>query len=123
MVYQEQGAHHSERMAHPLSENRLPDTISNYQYTNFEAEYKIARFLEEDSYDIDITNQTISIKDKEIFKHINTPRSSVDGRTPIYLINYDYVDETRESIIDLKTKFTPVLKDYMLRILTKGSVI
>lgn len=99
------------------------DITCSYQYTDYRAEYRIARFLDLDSYEVDISNQRISFLDKEILKYLQVPHSTLDGRTPFYLVNYDYVAETREDISDLGSKFTPVLKDYVLRILTKGNIV
>ena len=97
--------------------------LADYQYTDYRAEYRIARLLELDSYEVDMTNRTISILDKEILKRMQTPHATLDGHAPLYLVNYDYVEETREDIEDLQDKFTPVLKDYSLKILTKGRAV
>ena len=95
----------------------------DYQYTDYRAEYRIARFVDLDSYEVDMTNRTVTILDKEILKRMQIPLSTYNGHPPLYLINYDYVKETREDISDLQDKFTPVLKDYSLRILTKGRIV
>lgn len=94
----------------------------DYQYTDFRAEYKIARLLDSDTYDIDITRQTVTFKDSEILKFLQIPHSGILNISPYYLINYDYVAETRENITELQTRFSPVIKDYALRVLTKGTV-
>lgn len=96
---------------------------ASYQYTDYRAEYKIARLMETSAYEVDITNNVIRIKDNEVLKHLLLPKAGMDSRPPLYLVNYDYVDETREDISDLASRFSPVLKDYVLRILTKGSII
>ena len=110
----------------PINEGNISATYyqiqADFQYADYRAEYKIARLLDLNSYNVDVTNQRVVIKDSEILKHMQTPHSSLDGRTPLYLVNYDYVVETKEDVGSLAPKFSPVLKDYALRVLTKGSI-
>lgn len=96
---------------------------ATFQFTDFRAEYRIARQLDLDAYEVDITNQRVTILDKEILKHLMLPHGAMDNRKPLYLVNYDYVAETREDISDLGAKFSPVLKDFALRVITKGKAI
>lgn len=95
---------------------------AGYQYTNFQAEYKIARVLDPLYYDIDVQNKTIVIKDEEILTINVLPRASLQSDTIYYQVNYDYVQETREDIADLKNYFSPLVKDYALKILTKSNI-
>lgn len=117
------GRIYTQRPINPTGTLIVWGITADYQYTDYRAEYRIARFMPTENYKVDITNNTITFKDSAILKHLQTPHSGMDSRPPLYLVNYDYVDETREDIGDLADKFSPVLKDYSLRILTKGSVI
>ena len=92
--------------------------IANYDYTDYRVEYKIARLVPTDHYEIDMTNRSIKLKENEVLKM----QGGANKETKSYTINYDYVGETRETIKDLKGLFTPVLKDYALKILTKGKM-
>jgi len=94
----------------------------NYDHTDFRAEYKIARLLDPKNYDVDITNQSITIKDSEILKHLVIPHGRLDSRTPYYLVNYDYVAQTREDVEALRDYFSPIIKDYALKVLTKSRI-
>ena len=94
----------------------------NYSYVDFRVEYRIARMLDPKSYDVDITNFSVTLKDSEILKQKDIPKSSILDDTAYYLVNYDFISETRESVTELKDFFTPVIKDYVLRVLTKGNV-
>jgi len=94
----------------------------DYDHTDFRAEYRIARILDSESYDVDITNKSVTIKDNEILKHLLIPHGRMDSRMPYYLVNYDYVAETREKIAELKDYFSPIIKDYALKVLTKGRI-
>jgi hypothetical protein len=93
-----------------------------YDHIDLRAEYRIARLLDPRGYDIDIVNQTVTFKDSEILKYFNIPHGSISSRAPTYLVNYDYVGETRESVEELKDSFSPTIKDYALRVLTKGKI-
>jgi hypothetical protein len=92
----------------------------SYRYSNYTASYRIAREVDSKHYEVDTASQQISIKDGEFFRHLETPKTTQAGRAPFYLINYDYVSETRDDIQNLKDHFTPVVKDYVLKILKKG---
>jgi hypothetical protein len=112
----------TQRSVNPSSDGTYGLT-ADFQYTDYRAEYKIARLLSRDSYKVDITNATVTILDKEVLKRVSLPHIFLDNRTPLYLINYDYVAETRENITELQPKFSPVLKDFALRIITKGKAL
>jgi len=94
----------------------------NYKYTDYRAEYKIARLLAPSSYKLDVTTRTIRITDKEILDRLTLPQGGLDSSQSYYLVNYEYVAETREDVEELKDFFSPVVKDYALRVLTKGNV-
>lgn len=91
---------------------------ASYSYTDYEAEYRIARSLDPNGYDVDIVNKTVTIKDNEVLKRALMPNSGNN----YYIVNYDYVGETRENIGELKESFSPVIKDYALRVVTKGKI-
>jgi hypothetical protein len=94
--------------------------FATYDFTDFRAEYKIARLLDKSSYDIDVVDATITFKDSEILKYQQLPKGYVFDGPRYYLVNYDYVSTTREDIEDLQPSFSPVIKDFSLRVLTKG---
>lgn len=116
------GRIHTQRPINP-DNNGSYAIEATFQYTDYRAEYRIARQLDLDSFEVDVTNQTVTILDKEVLKHLQIPRSSLGNKPPLYMVNYDYIAESREDIADLRTRFTPVLKDYALRVITKGKII
>lgn len=93
-----------------------------YEYTDYRAEYRIARLLEREHYQIDITNRIVTINDGEIITRFLTPKTGINFITPFYLVSYEHVSETREDIGALKDFFSPVIKDYALKILNKGKI-
>ena len=102
-------------VSHPVAASKI--TFS-YQWVNFQAKYTIGRTLKLNTdYAVDIPNRKIAIKDKEFLENMNISHMTRSGRAGYYLVNYDYVSESRESIEELKNHFTPVVKDYVLKIL------
>jgi hypothetical protein len=97
--------------------------VANYQYTDYRAEYNIARVVPAGSYEINRTDRTVRIKDSEALNRAGIPRERLGEQLPYYQITYDYVSVTRENIEDLKDYFSPVLKDYVLKVITKDKLI
>jgi hypothetical protein len=94
----------------------------DYNFVDFRAEYAIARRLDEIDYDVDITTNEIAIKDREVLGFLVIPKGGLAEKVPYYVVNYDYVAETREDIGQLKDFFSPIVKDYALKVLTKGRI-
>ena len=90
----------------------------NYSYTDYRAEYRIFRPLDSTSYSVDLINRTVTIKDSEVLKRAQI----LHGGNDFYIVNYDYVSETREDVESLKESFSPMIKDYSLKIITKGNI-
>ena len=78
----------------------------------------MARIVEDWNYN-NIDN-TIQIGPAEI-KNLQSLMKASDEKT--YLINYDYVSKTREDIESLATYFTPIIKDYALKFITKSGLL
>lgn len=95
----------------------------DYQYTHYEVKYRIARRVDQKDYTVDITNNRLLLKEYEVLKHFATPRPTRDIITPYYLVNYDYVSEARENVEELAPYFTPIVKDYLLKLLPKGKLL
>lgn len=100
----------------------ITDIEVNYEYTDYRAKYHIARILDPRSYEVDITNHTVTINDNEIMRRALMPHKRLDERAPYYLVNYDYVSESREDIESLQPYYSPIVQDYALKILTKGRI-
>lgn len=96
---------------------------ASYEYTDYRAEYRIARLVDPKNYKVDILARKITIKDEEVFQRASLPYRRPDGVSAQYLVSYDYVAETREDVQDLKDYFSPILKDYALKIITKGRLL
>jgi len=92
---------------------------ANYQYTDYRVKHKIVRRVDPDHYEVDYEKDIVTIKDEEILKRELFPDTGLSH----YQISYDSIVESREDIAELRDYFTPVLKDYNLKILTKDSLV
>ena len=106
-------------LSHPYGDTSIS---CSYSHTTYEALYRIARKINPKGYEVDIHNKQITIKDSEFFKYLEVPSTTQSGKAAYYLINYDYVKETRENVEELKDYFTPVVKEYILKFLKKGII-
>lgn len=95
----------------------------SYKYTDYRVSYKIARRIPPEDYQVDVVNNIIRISDEEILDKRSIPKDSTVGSELYYQVDYDYVGEEREDITDLISHFSPVLKDYSLKVITKGKLI
>lgn len=99
------------------------DLLATYQYTDYRAEYNIARVVPPSSYIINRTDRLIKIKDLEILKRNSIPHGRIHEQLSFYQVTYDYVSQTRNSVEALRDYFTPVLKDYVLKTIPKRNLI
>jgi hypothetical protein len=95
------------------------DLTVGYQYTDYRAEYRIARYLPSDNFSVDYAAHIVTIKPEEILQRMLMPSLG----NSYYQVNYDYMITSEEKISELKDYFSPVLKDYMLKIMTKGKLL
>lgn len=115
------GRIHLQRKLDPNATSAWRLTV-DYSHVDFRAEYAIARRLDPDDYDVDITSNQITIKEREVLSHVILPRGQLSENRSYYMVNYDYVADTREDVNELKDFFSPIIKDYAIKVLTKGKI-
>lgn len=101
-----------------------PNLTLDYEYTNFMVEYDIAREIND--WEFDENKNIVQIKDSEILKNQHRPQTISPGGetiTKYYQVSYKYVSASREDIDQLEKYFTPVLKDYALKIIPKSKLV
>ena len=96
--------------------------LISYEFADFKAQYRVARLLPNTAYDIDFFRKTLTLNATEILRHVELPRSFY-GKPPFYLVNYDIITENRESVEELTEFYTPVIKDYALKLITKDRLL
>ena len=80
-------------------------------------------FLSPSQFTVDMVGKKITINDAAILERVNTP--SVGGQATnipeqLYRINYQTFMNLGATAAELEPYFSPVLKDYVLKVLTKN---
>jgi len=96
----------------------------DYEYTDYRVKYDIARLVNADDWDHDNDTNKITIKDREIMKNLAVRQTGAEGAAKrYYQVSYQYIEEPRDNVTNLEPYFTPVLKDYALKVVTKSRLI
>jgi len=99
--------------------------VAYCEYTNYSICYHIAREVSLTDWEYDSIDNKIAIKDNEILKLNRIPQiASVNSTSDrYYQISYRYIKRSREAIDELEPYFSPVLKNYALKIITKSGLL
>lgn len=104
----------------------VPSGITlDFEFAKFLVKYPIARAVPEEDFQVNEEDATVTLSDREILKRSQIS-SAVDKAVltrDTYQILYNFVDENREDLTALEPHFSPILKEYALRVLTKGNLI
>lgn len=93
-----------------------------YNYSHYEMSYPIVRTLSPNAFSFDPKTNAITFNDTEAFLGaVNTLRHP-DGRARQYIALYSTPADKEVDITGLKDYFSPILYDYVLKILTKGNL-
>lgn len=92
-----------------------------YQYTNFVVNYPIARKINDN--DFTFNNGIVTISEREILLRNNLNSVSGSTQSNFYQIVFDSFVDTKTDIIDMEPFFTPVLKDYAIKIIPEGALL
>lgn len=95
----------------------------DYQYSNYLISYPIARVVPEEDVEVDIQTKKITLSDREILRRVQIPVGQ--GGTGIgntYQVLYNYPLSSRAGISELEPYFTPILKEYILKVLPKSKI-
>jgi hypothetical protein len=95
------------------------------EYTNYSICYHIAREVVLTDWEYNDIDNKIIIKDNEILKVNRIPQSAPVNPTSnrYYQVSYRYVETSREAVSELEPYFSPVLKNYALKITTKSGLL
>lgn len=98
-----------------------------HNYSNYRMKYDIARLVPSDDWEFDASSKKITIQDREILRNLRTPQSvgvaSSVGGSKYYQAAYQYVKSGRPDVTALEPYFSPVLKDYALKIITRNRLV
>ena len=96
---------------------------ATYNYTNYTITYNAARLIPSTDWEYDVTNNKVTIADREVLSNLDlpaTPGTGGVGTTKFYEVVYRYVKSVRENISELEPFYTPILKDYVLKVIPKS---
>jgi len=99
-----------------IDSDYITDVSIEGEYTDYRAEYPIARLVNPKNYSADyFTGEVKFINTEELFI-----KQSVSRQSEVkYQVSYDYVSQSRQDIGEIKDYFSPVLKDYAIKIQPK----
>lgn len=114
------------RMGNVYTYDSTPSgTTADYQYSVFTVEYPIVRVVPVEDYVVDHEAAQVTLSDREIIRKSVQPgaliRSNIGGNT--YQVVYNYVQQVRNNVDELEPYFTPILKDYSIRVLTRSRLL
>jgi hypothetical protein len=96
----------------------------DYEYTDYRIKYPMAREIPVKDWEVDVLSSQITIKDREILGNMKQFQiTSGTSREKFYRVAYKYMKSSREDVNELEPYFSPVLKDYALKIVTKSRLI
>ncbi len=99
-------------------------TTVDYKYTDYRVRYPVAREIPIEDYTVDILNRKVVIKDREILRSQRIPQvTPLGARDKYYQISYQYAVSNRDNINELEPFFSPILKDYALKVITKSRLL
>jgi hypothetical protein len=97
------------------------DITMTYQYTDYRATYNVAREISSTDWDLDTSNNTVTIADREILRNNKIPQ--VEDGTKYYQASYEHIAKPRDDIDELEPFFSPVLKSYALKVITASKLV
>jgi hypothetical protein len=99
------------------------DTIF-YEYTDYRLKYPVAREIPSSNWTLDRKSNRITIEDREILRSMKVPQVAGNQESSkYYRLSYKYVATPRADIEELEPYFSPVLKDYALKVITASNLI
>lgn len=100
--------------------------VATYEYTNYVLIYTVAREIPSTDWEYDSSTNSVTLKDREILKNLKIPAITEVGSVgspKMYEVLYDHVLSTRQDIAELEPYFSPVLRDYALKIIPKSKLL
>jgi hypothetical protein len=91
-----------------------------FQYTTMYACYNAARVVDSNEYSVDPVSKTISISNREILRVWGSLEPALKKEALLKIV-YKYISKTRESLTELEPYFTPIVREYALKVLCEGT--
>lgn len=94
------------------------DTVS-YRYTDYRIHYPISRLINKSDWSFNSSTNKVQLKGREILLSQLVNKTST-GKARYYQASYKYIVSNRTDLAALESYFTPILKGYGLKVLTKS---
>jgi hypothetical protein len=111
-------------LAEPCPEDRESRYQLTYDYTSYYAKYDIGRGVSDEAWDFNSDDNAVVMKDSDKLASLAIPMTAHEtAASRYYQVSYERVQEPRADVGELEQYFTPVLKDYALKVVTKSRLI
>lgn len=96
--------------------------IVTYNYSHYVAKYNIARSIDATDFTYDDSQNLVTVKEREILKRQNISKKDTT-QSNFYQVLYDTVTDNTDQLKALAPYFTPILRDYALKVITESSLL
>lgn len=103
------------------SVNTNTNTKCTYQYVNYIVSYPIARQITSDNFTFN--NGILTLSEREILTRIDLNSTVGSTQSNFYQIVFDSFIDNEVDVSDLEPFFTPILKDYAIKIIPEGALL
>ena len=97
------------------------DTTIDYEFSNYEVIYNIARVISPTQYRYDVDLNAIVINDNEVISSISQTRDT--NYKIILKAVYEYIDKKEGSLAELEQYYTPYVNGYAISMIDKDSIV
>ena len=95
-----------------------------YDYTSYYAKYDVGRGVPDEAWEFDADKNIVTMGDSDKMESLSIPITAHEtSASRYYQVSYERVLEPREDVGELEQYFTPVVKDYALKVVTKSRLI
>ena len=96
-------------------------TTVDYEFSNYEAIYNIARVVEDTKYRYDADINSIVVNDNEVIDSISQTRDT--NYKVILKAVYEYIDREEGSLAELEPYYTPYVNGYAISMIDKDNMV
>jgi len=91
----------------------------DYKYSHYIARYPVSRIVDKSL--VTVSGKKVTLSDSEVLEHESSPRT-VSSARPYYRIYYKYAWSPTADLAELKEYYTPILREYSLRVVTEDKL-
>lgn len=103
------------------SVNTNSNSTCTYQYVNYIVAYPIARQITSDNFTFN--SGILTLSEREILTRIDLNSTVGSTQSNFYQVVFDSFVDNQINVSDLEPFFTPILKDYAIKIIPEGALL